>query len=52
VNGQPAPNNGNNRHNPNSIVTLSMLHLANPSMGAAGTKIDYLIFTDKAPLQL
>lgn len=51
-NGQPAPNNGNNRHNPNSIVTLSMLHLANPSMGAAGTKIDYLIFTDKSPLQL
>lgn len=52
VNGQPAPNRGNNRHNPNSLVTISMLHLANPSMGAASTKIDYLIFTEKAPLQL
>ncbi|MFN5218091.1 MAG: hypothetical protein ACK5CL_04925 [Sphingomonadales bacterium] len=51
-NGQPAPNQGNSRHNSNNIVVLSMLHLANPSMGAGRTKIDYLIFTDKAPLQL
>lgn len=52
VNGQPAPNNGNNRHNPNRVVTISMLHLANPSMGAGSTKIDYLIFTEKTPLEL
>jgi hypothetical protein len=52
VNGQPAPNNGNNRHNPNRAVTISMLHLANPSMGAGSTKIDYLIFTEKTPLEL
>ena len=51
-NGQPAPNNGNNRHNPNNIVMVSMLHLANPSMGAGSTKIDCLIFTSKAPLEL
>jgi hypothetical protein len=51
-NGQPATNKGNNRHNSNNIVMLSMLHLADPSMGAGRTKIDYLIFTDKAPLQL
>jgi hypothetical protein len=52
VNGAPATNKGNNRHNPNNLVMVSMLHLANPSMGAAATKVDCLMFTDKKPLEL
>jgi hypothetical protein len=52
VNGSPASNNGNNRHNPNSLVLASMLHLANPSMGGTATKVDCLMFTDKKPLEL
>lgn len=52
VNGVPASNNGNSRHNPNSLVMVSMLHLANPSNGAASTKIDCIMFTEKGPLEL
>ena len=52
VNGVPAPNNGNRRHNPNSLVMVSLLHLANPSGGAASTKIDCIMFTEKGPLEL
>ncbi len=52
VNGVPATNNGNNKHNSQSITKVSMLHLANPSGGLASTKIDYIIFTEKSPLEL
>lgn len=52
VNGVPAANNGNNKHNSQSINKVSMLHLANPSGGFASSKIDFIIFTEKAPLEL
>lgn len=52
VNGNPAANSGNNRQNSNNIVLISMLHLANPSQGAAATKIDFLSFTEGKPLEL
>jgi hypothetical protein len=52
VNGTPAVNNGNSKFNPNSINKISMLHLANPSIGPGSTKIDCLMFTEKGPLEL
>jgi len=52
VNGSPATNNGNNKHNSNKINTISMLHLANPSNGFASTKVDCMMFTEKSPLEL
>lgn len=51
-NGVPATNNGNNKHNSNNINKISMLHLANPSMGFGSTKIDCIMFTEKGPLEL
>lgn len=52
VNGVPAANNGNNKHNSQAINKVSMLHLANPSGGFASSKIDFIMFTEKKPLEL
>lgn len=42
--------NGNGVHNPNKLNKVSVLHLANPASGFAKSGIDYLIFTENAPL--
>jgi len=43
--------NGGNIHNPDKLNKVSVLHLADPSSGHAKSGIDYLIFTEDAPLQ-
>jgi len=50
VNGQPATPKGNGLHEPNKLRQISMLHLANPSMGFASSKLDLVIFTENGPL--
>jgi hypothetical protein len=42
--------NGNSVHNPDRLNKVSVLHLANPASGFAKSGIDYLIFTENAPL--
>lgn len=42
---------GNGVHNPDKINKVSVLHLANPASGFAKSGIDYLIFTENAPLK-
>jgi hypothetical protein len=42
---------GGNIHNPDKLNKVSVLHLADPSSGMAKSGIDYLIFTENAPLQ-
>ncbi|MFN5181506.1 MAG: hypothetical protein ACK5D5_00625 [Bacteroidota bacterium] len=51
VNGAPAMPKGNKIHNPDKLMKVSVLHLANPSTGFSKTKMDYLIFTQNGPLQ-
>jgi len=43
--------NGGNIHNPDKLNKVSVLHLADPASGMAKSGIDYLIFTENAPLQ-
>lgn len=43
---------GGGIHNPDKIHAVNMLHLADPSSGVAKSKIDYLIFTQNAPVSL
>ncbi|MDA7803598.1 hypothetical protein N8987_03380 [Crocinitomix sp.] len=50
VDGVPAVANGNNTHNPDKLLTIDMLHLANPATGLAKSKLDYIIFTENGPL--
>ena len=50
VNGSPAAPNGEGTHQSNKIKTINMLHLANPNSGFAKAKLDYMIFTENAPL--
>ena len=50
VNGSPSSPNGNGQHNPDKIQQINMLDLANPVTGNAKTKVDYIIFTENAPL--
>jgi hypothetical protein len=50
VNGSPAAPNGEGTHQSNKIRTINMLHLANPNSGFAKAKLDYMIFTENAPL--
>lgn len=50
VNGQPATPKGNGLHEPNKLRQISMLHLANPSMGFASSKLDLVFFTENGPL--
>lgn len=51
VNGAAATPAGNKQHNPDKISQINMLHLANPSSGIAKSKVDYIIFTENAPLK-
>lgn len=50
VNGEPGEPNGNGVHNPELLHKLSVLMLADPSSGYSQTLMDYLIFTENAPL--
>lgn len=51
VNGQPAAPNGNGIYNSDKIVSVNMLHLANPANGFAKMKVDYMIFTENGALK-
>ncbi len=51
VNGNPAAASGNGVFEPNKLMQINMLHLANPKSGFAKAKLDYLIFTENKPLQ-
>lgn len=51
VNGQPAAPNGNGVYNSDKIVSVNMLHLANPATGFAKMKVDYMIFTENGVLK-
>ena len=51
VNGAPGIPKGNKQHNPDRLLKVSLLHLANPTTGFSKSKMDYLIFTENAPLE-
>lgn len=51
VNGQPATPKGNGVHNPDKLRQISMLHLADPNLGFASSKLDLVIITENGPLQ-
>jgi len=51
VNGQPANPNGNGIKEPHKLKQVNILFLANPSSGFAKARLDYMIFTEGAPLQ-
>lgn len=51
VNGSAAGALGNGLHEPDKLLKVSVLFLANPSSGFSQSAIDYLIFTEDAPLQ-
>ena len=51
VNGQPANPNGNGVKEPHKLKQVNILFLANPSSGYAKARLDYMIFTEGAPLQ-
>ena len=49
-NGQPAAAIGNGLHEPDKLVQVSVLFLANPTSGYSQGYLDYLIFTENGPL--
>lgn len=51
VNGAPSNPLGNGLHEPNKLLKLSVLFLANPTSGYSQTYMDFLIFTENAELQ-
>lgn len=51
VNGQPANPNGNGIREPHKLTQVNILFLANPASGYAKARLDYMIFTEGAPLQ-
>jgi hypothetical protein len=51
VNGQPSADKGNGIREPHKLKQISMLYLANPSSGYAQSYLDYMIFTENAPLR-
>lgn len=51
VNGAPSAPKGNQQQNPERLLKISALHLADPSSGFSKTKMDYLIFTDNKALE-
>jgi len=51
VNGSPAAASGNGVFEPNKLMQINMLHLANPKSGYAKSKLDYIIFTQNNPLK-
>jgi hypothetical protein len=50
VNGAPAAAIGNGLHEPHKLIQVSVLFLANPTSGYSESKLDYMIFTENAPL--
>ncbi len=50
VNGAPTAAIGNGIHEPNKLLKVSLLFLANPTSGYSQSYIDYMIFTENAPL--
>lgn len=50
VNGQPSNPAGNGVHEPDKLLQVSMLFLADPSSGYSNTWMDNLIFTEGGPL--
>ena len=50
VNGSPSAPSGEGTHQSDKIRAINMLHLANPTSGYAKAKLDYMIFTENAPL--
>ena len=51
VNGQPATPNGNGIHEPDKIMQVSVLFLADPSSGYSQTLMDYMVFTENDSIQ-
>lgn len=51
VNGAPGDPAGNGLHEPNKLLQVNFLMLANPASGYSQTLIDYVIFTENGPLQ-
>lgn len=51
VNGQPAPPAGNGIHEPDKLLEVRTLFLANPSSGYSQTEMDYVIFTENKALE-
>ncbi len=51
VNGQPSADFGNGIREPHKLKQISMLYLANPTSGYAQSYLDYMIFTENAPLR-
>jgi hypothetical protein len=51
VNGQETAPIGNGLHEPDKIVKVSILFLANPSSGYSQAFLDYITFTQGGPLQ-
>jgi len=50
VNGAAASPLGNGIHEPNKLMQVSILYLANPSTGFSSSGLDYMIFTEGSPL--
>lgn len=51
TNGQPSTPAGNEVHEPNKLLQVSLLFLANPASGYSQSYVDYIIFTENQPLQ-
>ena len=51
VNGAPGSPKGNQLHNPDKLMKISTLHLANPATGFSKSKMDYIIFTENNALE-
>jgi len=50
VNGQPSQPKGNGVNEPNKLLEIRILMLANPASGYSQLYMDYMIFTDNEPL--
>lgn len=51
VNGAPAAPNGNGIHEPDKLLEVRTLFLADPTSGYSQTFMDYIIFTESQPLK-
>lgn len=51
INGAPGAPIGNGLHEPDKLLQVSVLFLANPTSGYSQSYMDYMIFTENAPLQ-
>ncbi|MFT4752768.1 MAG: hypothetical protein ACI9GM_001027 [Salibacteraceae bacterium] len=51
VNGAPAAPNGNGIHEPDKLMQVNTLFLADPASGYSQTFMDYIIFTENEALQ-